>query len=379
VRGNHWHGQLRKIHSSLKNISTYHSKYGTPSGKLQPPKGTIYHIGMMMPGYQPNNSNYNVVKALYLGGLLAAEQYNQKHQNTKVFIHFVKSDKSFAGMKKAIQHFLTQNFGDILIGPLFSGQLQPMDSLAAEYHIPAIAPLANKNINLDSTWVYQANPTYKVQGKAMAKFAVKNLGINRFTIIADKNSSGATAARAFRRKAKKLDADIDHYFVRNLGSSYEFSKYTRYLGASTPPINAIYAPIDGSNALALIDLLLRKARTVPHHITVLGSPEWKKHRYGQQNNTNIDIYYSESGQSTNNLRQFKYVYQTKFNTTGNEYSVVGYDVAGFILKTLQKIGNPALLRSAIANQPKYYGMGRNIYFKGTHVNHAVHIVHASGS
>jgi ABC-type branched-subunit amino acid transport system substrate-binding protein len=378
VQSNRWQKQLKKVHSNLKNKSTYHSEYGSPSGKLRPPKGTIYHIGIVMPSYKPDNSNYNVVKALYLGALLAADHYNQKHQRTKAFIHFVKSGGSPDGIKNAIQHFKTKHFGEVLIGPLFSGQLQAMDSLTSEYRIPAIAPLANKNVNLDSSWLYQANPTYKVQGKAMAKFAVNNLGIYRFTIIADKNSSGAIAARAFRDEAEKLDADINHYFVRNLGSSYEFSKYTRYLGASTPPINAVYAPLNGSNALALIDLLLRKVRTLHHHVTVLGAQEWKKHRYDQNNNENVDIYYSESLQSTDNrLEQFKYDYQNKFNTTGNEYSVIGYDVTRFILKTLQKIGNPDLLQSAIANQPRYYGLARNIYFGGTHVNQAVHIVQAS--
>jgi ABC-type branched-subunit amino acid transport system substrate-binding protein len=380
VEDHQWLGQTGKIHSNLESKSSYHSKYGAPSGTLRPPKGTIYHIGIVMPGYKPNSNNYSVVRAFYLGAILAADRYNQKHQRTKVAIHFINTEGSAKGMKTAVKQYVSRGYGDVLIGPLFSRQVGAMIPLASELHIPAIAPLANRNTNLKDTWVYQANPTYKIQGKEMAKYAVKELDINRFTIIADKNTRGADAAKSFRKEAQKLDAEINHYFVRNLGSSYEFSKYTRYFGASTPPIKAVYAPLNSSNALTLIDLILRKIRTVNHHITVLGAQEWEKHHFQDGKNKNIDIYYSASNQPKESyqLDQFKNKYSRMFDSSGNEYSIIGYDVTRFILKTLQKVGNPGLLKSKLANQPKYDGLARDIYFDGTHVNHAIHIVHAPG-
>jgi ABC-type branched-subunit amino acid transport system substrate-binding protein len=380
VKDEQWLGKAREFHSNLSSKSSYHSEYGFPSETLRPPKGTIYHIGIVMPGYKPNSSNYGVVRALYLGAVLAADQYNQKHQRTKITIHFVNTEGSAKNMKAAVKQFVSKGSGDVLIGPLFSRQVQPMISLTSELHIPAVAPLANRNVDLQDTWVYQANPTYKIQGKEMAKYAVNELNINRFTVIADENTRGAAAAQSFRKEAKKLDAVIDHYFVRNLGSSYEFSKYTRYFGASTPPIKAVYAPLNSSNALTLIDLLLRKIRTVHHHVTVLGAQEWEKHHFQEGENKNIDIYYSASNQPKDSyqLDQFKNKYSSAFNSTGNEYSIIGYDVTRFILKTLQNAGNPDLLKSKLASQSKYNGLARDIYFDGTHVNHAIHIVHAPG-
>src|SRR5699024_8068768 len=265
-------------------------------------------------------------------------------------------------MKTAVKHFVSQNYGDVLIGPLFSRQIQPMMSLTSKLKIPAVAPMANGTNDLKNSWLYQANPTYKIQGKQMAKFAVNELGFNRFTVLSDKNSRGADAARAFKKEAVELGATISHYFVRNLGSEYEFSKYTRYFGASPTPIKAVYAPLNGSNALTLIDLLLRKIRTVPHHITVLGAQEWGNRHYDSSKNGNIDIYYSRSDRPTvsSRLRRFKSDYRQKFNSSGNSFSIIGYDIATFILKTLQQAGNPKLLKTRISYQSKYNGLTRDI-------------------
>jgi hypothetical protein len=164
-------------------------------------------------------------------------------------------------------------------------------------------------------------------------------------------------------------------------SKYEFSKYMRYFGSSAIPIKAVYAPLNNPNALVLIDLLLRKLRTVPYHVTVLGGGEWGKHHFGNDDNQNITIYYSEGAKqdhSNTHLIAFKNDYRRKFGSTGNEYSAIGYDTAAFILKTLQKVGNPALLGKTIPHQPEYYGLVRNIFFNGTNVNQAVNIIQASG-
>src|SRR5699024_684887 len=107
-----WPEQAKKFQSSLTNAASYQSKFGSPLGKLTPPRGTIYHIGIALPKSESNRENYRVVKALYLGALLAADEYNKKHHRAQVAVNFVDIGESPMGMKPAIKHFVRQKRGD---------------------------------------------------------------------------------------------------------------------------------------------------------------------------------------------------------------------------------------------------------------------------
>jgi ABC-type branched-subunit amino acid transport system substrate-binding protein len=376
VGNDKWKRQAKEFKSFLSDSNTYQKKYGQPAKKLQPPEGTIYTIGIALPKYPPNDQSFDVAKGLYFGALLAADQFNNRHSGVRAYIHFIDTGTSADSIKSITKKFARQAYGDVIIGPLFSDQAKAMIAPADKYHIPVMAPLANADIDNQHSFLFQANPTYKMQGRKMAKYAINNLGINKITIIADKNSNGASAAKAFRSKAQKLNVDISHYFVRNLQSSYEFSKYTRYFTSSFEPVNTVYAPLDGTNALTLMDLMLRKLHTVNHHVIVLGSQEWQNYEFKPSQNKNVAIYFS-TGTYVNNqsrLKQFKNKYQEEFNDIGNHYSMIGYDVTRFILKTLKSIGNPGLLPSAIPQQPLYRGLVRNIDFDGGNVNKGVRIL-----
>jgi len=375
VSDKHFLTQSKQFKSQLSDSAAYNREYENKEQHLVPPKGTIYHIGVALPKYKPNDKHYDVVKALYFGVILAAKKYNNKHSRTRIAVHFVNTGAADTTMISGVKNFVNQNYGDALIGPLFSDQAKEMIALAGQFDLPVIAPLANKDIGADHTLVYQANPTFKVEGKTMAEYAVKTLGISRFTIMADKNSAGAEAAEAFRKEAKSLHAKINHYLVDKLQNQYQFEQYARYLGSSAIPIETIYAPFDNSHASTLIDLLLRKLRTLPRNVTVLGSQEWEKHQFHPTEDKNIDIYYSERTSPNNNqyLQNFKKAYRQQFKNAGNEYSMIGYDVARFIFRTLQKVGNPKLLPSVIAHQPPFHGLVKNIYFNGGNVNKAVSI------
>jgi ABC-type branched-subunit amino acid transport system substrate-binding protein len=371
-----WENQAKKFKSFLRNTDTYKKKYGSPAKKLQPPDGTIYTIGVALPKIQPNDQSFDVVKGIYLGAALAVDKFNNQNRRVRAYIHFIDAGTSPDSVKTIMEKFSRQTYGDVIIGPLFSDQAKAMIAPAEKYSIPVIAPLANADIKNQHSLLFQANPTYKIQGKVMANYAINNLGINKITIIADENSNGAYAAKAFRNETQELNVDIAHYFVENLQSRYEFSKYTRYFTSSFEPVNAVYAPLDGSNALTLIDLMLRKLQSVNHHVIVLGSQEWQNYDFQSGQKGNVAIYFS-TGTYINDhshLKQFQNRYQEKFNSDSNEYSLIGYDVARFILKTLKEVGNPDLLQSAIPQQPLYHGLVRNIHFDGGNVNKAVRIL-----
>ncbi len=57
--------------------------------------------------------------------------------------------------------------------------------------------------------------------------------------------------------------------------------------------------------------------------------------------------------------------------------MIGYDVASYVLQTLNRVGNPAYLKNALKRQSKYEGLISNIDFRGTHINQEVKIFEIS--
>ena len=381
IRDPQWLQKAKQFQASIGSSKAYQQKYGNTAGKLKPPKGTVYNIGVALPRYKPNEQGYGVVKGLYFGALLAAKEYNNKNRRARAYLHFINTGTSTDSARAVVRSFAKQGYGDVIIGPLYSRQAGAMISPASQYRIPVIAPLANADIGSQNSFLFQANPTSAIQGKIMAKYAIQELELNNFTVIADKNSTGAISAKAFIKEAKQLNAKIAYNFIKNLQTKYQFSKYTRYFSASSKPIKVVYAPLNNPNAMTLIDLLLRKARSVNRKITILGSQEWGNHKFKPSENKNLDIYFSESTHQNQgkNLKQFKNKYRQQFKRAGNEYAIIGYDVTRFILKTLKKVGNPQLLRSAIPQQPMYHGLARNIDFDGGNINKAVKIMHVDST
>lgn len=372
-----WSDKASEFESSLRNQQAYREKYGQSVNQLEPPTGTVYTLNVALPAFQPQESEFEIVKTLYFGAVLAVDEYNDQNRNTKAYINFTNTDGS-SEIRSDLQRFVNEQYGDAVIGPLFSNQAKSMVPLVTELQLPTIAPLANDNLNAQNSYLFQANPTFTLHGKQMARYAINELGLNNFGIIAQRNSNGATSAEAFRDEAESLGARITHYFIEDLQTNqYAISNYTSRFGSASRPIEAVYAPFTGRSALTLIDLLIRDLRSMNNAgLTILGSQEYQNLDFRSSKYQNLELYFSSSTYQTNRsvqLSRFKNDYKRKFGTTGNQYSMIGYDVTRFILNALQKVGNPQLLRSALLNYPEYRGLVRNIHFDGGNVNKAVGI------
>lgn len=373
-----WIDRAEEYTSSLSSASAYQSEYGSSTSKLQPPDGTTYNISVALPSYDTGDREFDIVKGMYLGAMIAAEEYNDDHASTQSYIHFSNTGTSNNGLRTMMENFSNNYYGDAIIGPLFSEQAKPMVSLSNDYRIPVMAPLANSNINAQNSYLFQSNPTYRMHGRQMARYAVNQLKMKRFAIMANRETSGAVSAEAFRDEAEKLGAEIVHYFVEDLQSNnYAVSQYTQYFGSKDDPLDAVYAPFTGRTALTLIDLLLNDMRVMENAIALLGSQEWQNLDFKSNKYRNLNIYFTEGSYQNRNsgrLARFKNEYERTFNSTGNKFSLIGYDISRFILETLDEVGNPDLLWSAIAHHSEYRGLIKDFRFEGGNVNTAVKIL-----
>lgn len=373
-----WRNKAEEISSHLSSEANYNDAYGSLNSQLRPPEGTIYNLGIALPEYQPDATEFSIVKSLYQGAFIAAQDFNEEQDNAKVALHFIDSGTANDLLESSIEQFAENHQGDALIGPLFSEQAEPLIPHVNEFKIPTIAPLANSYINSTGSYLFQANPTFAIHGREMARYAVNELNLQRFAIIARRGSAGASSAEAFRDEAEKLGAQIEYYFVEDLHSNaYEISQYTQYFGSQEQPIDAVYAPLTGNASLTVIDLLLADLRIMPTPPIVLGSQEWQRLDYSSSKYDRLHIYFSQGYYSDDRgmrMVRFRNTYQQAFNTDPNQYSMIGYDVAKFLLSNLDNVGNPALLKSSMLEHPLYRGLINDILFDGGNVNEALQIL-----
>src|SRR5699024_7023675 len=143
VEENQWTDQAEALENELSNASAYEIEYGPTIQKFTPPKGTVYNIGVMLPKVKPDDQVFEVVRSMYFGATLAAQQYNSEHENTQIYIRFVNSQPNKGSLKPTIASFVDSLTIDALIGPLFSDEAQVMVDFSKELKIPVIPPLAN--------------------------------------------------------------------------------------------------------------------------------------------------------------------------------------------------------------------------------------------
>lgn len=359
--------------------------------RVSAPKGIVYDLGAALPSHSSSGSEFKVAQGLHFGYVLAAEEFNQQHNNKKAFIRHQNTAANMDSAGHAMTNLAWNYQADAVLGPLFSEPARKMALLAEQYQVPLIAPLANSDtLNVDNPYVYQANPTFTSHGRKMADYAVNNLQMDTLAVIAEKNSLGEASAFAFRDRAEKLGAKVTHFFVDDLESKgYDLTEYTKFFTNDTAKIDSlgnyhyidgIYAPFTGQPASTLAELLMVDLEAKNSNIPIMGSQEWGNFDIPEVQLENQPIYFSESyyiDQKSKRVEQFRKTFKERFDTEPNRFAMIGYDVATYVLKTLERVENPAYLKNALKEQPLYEGIISNINFKGEHINQEVKVFEMS--
>lgn len=372
----------RSLSTLLKDSVAYAQRY-MPDRYAKAPKGIAYNIGVALPSFEVDAPQYEISQHLYFGIQLAVENFNSENTDYKAFISYrdTKMDPSKAA---EIMTDLVWNHGaDVVIGPLFSEMAQEMSTLAERYEIPMLTPLANSDqINLDLNYTFQLNPTFAVQGRKIARYAIQNLGFDTLAVIAEKGSLGEPSAHAFLDEARKLDAQVVRYYVEELASQgYDITEYVQYFDPEVDTvfnynIDAVYAPFTGNIAETLINNLLTSLEAMESNMTVLGSEEWETEDLNSRRLPESNIYFTktfERNTGNTSISDFESAFRLRFDVTPNRFAYIGYDAANVVLETLKKIQNPAYLKEGFKQLKDYKGLIMNVNFDGTHINQNVKV------
>jgi ABC-type branched-subunit amino acid transport system substrate-binding protein len=374
------------LNQPIDTLAVHPDSIMLPERPLRVPNGLIHDIGVPLPAFDEGTAEFNVTQSLYFGILLAAEQFNRRNNDQKVFLQYHQTNDESVPLEALATDWIWNNGIDLMLGPLFSESAHILADLAEEYHIPLIAPLANSDsLNIDNPYVFQANPTFAVRGREMAQYAVRELKLDTLAIIVESNSLGATAAYEFRNEAERLGAYVPYFFTDDFSENgYDLSEYRNYFindqelrdSLQITEFNGVYAPFTGRAAPTMVDLFLTDLEAGKSEVTILGSQEWTSANLSAKRLEQFDIYYPSTfalDDSAETVQQFKMDYQSRFNIAPTQFSYIGYNTADFVFKALESSGNPALLKETLKHRPRYSGLGADIAFEGTHRNHALKI------
>ncbi|MDR9419680.1 ABC transporter substrate-binding protein [Gracilimonas sp.] len=373
---------LNRIEQLLSDSTAYAQRY-LPNRYAKAPTGISYNIGVVLPEFELESSQFQIPQHLYFGIQLAVEEFNSENSDKKAFITY-KNSRANSSNVSAIANDLVWNHNvDAIAGPLYSETAQDLARYAEDYEVPMITPLANSDsINFDLNYSFQLNPTFAVQGKKMAQYAVQTLGYDTLAIIAEKGSLGEPSATAFLDESRELGAEVVRYIVDDFASEgYDITEYMEVFDPEVDTVfnynvDAIYAPFTGNIAGTLINSLLTSLEAIESDMTVLGSAEWESSEIDEDRLSEMNIYYSKTYEvSETNLEKndFESAFRLRFETSPNEFAYIGYDLANVILETLKRVENPAYLKEGLKNVSGFKGLSTNISFNGTHINTEVKI------
>ena len=380
--------RIQSLHRQVSRMNA-----NSPSEYAPAPDGITYNVGIALPESDDQNVQ-NVSRSMYYGLAVAAEDFNRRNDNRKIALHFANPDGHEDGPEHIMTNFAWNQHVDLVIGPLFSESAYRMTALAEQYQIPLITPLANSDtLNLDNPYVFQVNPTFAERGKAMARYAVNELGLRNLAIISERYTPAEEEAHAFHSEATRLGANFVHIFNENFEArGYDISQVTPWFAGDTTyvdteefdlqPVDGLFLATGGQGATHLIDLVITDMEAMRSNVTVLGNEEMGNVEMSARRLQRLDIYFPEiflTDESKEDVINFRIDYKNLSGMDADMFSFLGYDVANYLFATLEKTHNPARLKDAIKNQPRIEGLTVNIDFNNSHINQAIRIMNATSS
>ena len=370
------------IETLLSDSAAYWQRYN-PNRYTKAPSGLAYNIGVALPEFNIETSEFEIPQHLYFGIQLAVEKFNSENSDVKSFITYKNTEAKASKAANIANELVWNHDVDVIIGPLFSEVAKGMSAYAENYEIPMLTPLANSDsLNLDLNYTYQLNPTFAVQGKKMARYAIQTLGYDTLAVIAERGSLGEPSALAFLDEARVLGGEVVRYYVEDLESDgYDISKYMTNFDPEVDTvfnygIDAVYAPFTGNIAETLISSLLTNLEAIDIDMTVLGSEEWETVDLQNRNLPDTEIYYTktfERDPGNTDIEDFESEFRIRFNMDPNRLAFIGYDAANVVLQTLKRVQNPAYLKEGLKKFNNYRGLITNVSFRNTHINQEVKI------
>lgn len=369
-----------RIRNQIQSELTSRSAADADPGRFPDvPDGTVYNIGVILPMFGQDDPDFDIPRNLYLGIVLAADEFNSRNMNRKIHLEFRNSYERNDSSIVAMEDLIVDQSADVVIGPLFSEQAATIASISDRYEVPLIIPLANSSrLSDEFSYSYQINPSPESHARVMAEFAANVLGYDRLGVITESGTQGSQFARTFRQHSEDQGTSITRFVEQNFAASgYDLTGISAgFYGseeADAPYTQAIYAPFTGQASTTMMNLLLNDMEASRNFIPILGSEDWKYGNITNFQQQNLEIFYTETGTTnsetaTREVIQFTDEYVTRFGIEPDQFSTLGYDVGSYLFTALETAGNPLYLDRVLQQENIYEGLSIQIDMDESRVN-----------
>ena len=176
-------------------------KIAEPEEVEEDPSKATYRIGIVAPLETPAG------RSLRDGILLARERFTLPKGET-IGLIFQDSEGSPIRAVKAAERIIENYDVLAIIGALRSEETLPLAAHLSPQKIPLIAPTASEDEIASLPYVFQMNATPGAQGRRIADYAVRELGLRTLASVSSRDKYGDRLAKEFTARAEELGGEV---------------------------------------------------------------------------------------------------------------------------------------------------------------------------
>lgn len=315
---------------------------------------------------------------------------NEAETGEKIAIKVYDTEGNAVKTALKTRELLRDNIS-MVIGPVMSNTATVAAAILSQHpdRCVMITPTATDDgIALLGRNIFQINLTQKALAEKIANYAVEDLRINKFTILAPLNEYGKIMTEYFSSAVKGLGATVefieyfspdasdhrkqfgairDYYANLKFGGTGESAEKMRYKSDSTIVLGGLFLPV--SHPESAVQL----AAQVPFHkirTQILGASVWDNQRVINDGKTTVqNICFSAGQKIDTESESFKKFIQNYKAMHGAEPNLVVAplvaDAVRLMLKAYSQSASPADLSKNLLNINGYQGLSSEISFKNS--------------
>lgn len=169
------------------------------------------HIGVLLPLGNDGNTTAGGQAADMLDGIrfALAKGRTSVPEGMNVLLDVNDSGHDTDRAKALMETYGAEKNLLAVIGPMFSNVAFACAPLADRNLLSMLSPTANAvGIAASGPYVFQLNPDLAMHGRAMARYAVRNLGLTKLAVVASTDENLKPLVESFFKEAKSLGARI---------------------------------------------------------------------------------------------------------------------------------------------------------------------------
>ena len=300
-------------------------------------------LGVMLPLHDINGDGKRMVE-YYRGVLMACDSI--KKLGISVDVHAWNAAED-ADINKILSDDNAAKC-DVIIGPLYSKQMDAMSAFVEKHKIKLLIPFSINAPQLaDNKYIYQVYQSHTFQDAATIEHFVKGFK-NYHTVIIDCNDSTSQKGSFTSALRRQLEQDNMECSITNLKSGE--SDFSKAFSRTKPNVVILNTGRSPELGIAFSKLNGLKVTDPDLLINMFGYTEWLMYtRAHLENfykfNTYVPsvFYYNPLSSSTKRLQQkFRWNFHTDMQNSLPRFAITGFDHAYFFLTGLHREGKKFL-------------------------------------